>query len=409
MSRTHLSFHRLTVVDEGDEVVIGRPDTDSYAVFPQSAGELLVKLCDGMSISEAADWYEAREGEPVDMDDFVDTLTELGFLRDSPDNTEQPAPAATPVRLVWLGRALFAPAAMACYVALAVCCAWVLITVPQVRPQPLNLFFTDSLLVIEVILLIGGTVGMGIHEGFHVLAGRRLGMPSRLSIGARLYFVVFETTLQGLLGVPRRKRYLPFLAGMLADGVLFCALTLIAALLHDPSQVLPWSGRLALALAFLTMLRFAWQFYFFLRTDLYYVVTTALGCQDLHGATRAYLHNRLRRFVFRRWSEVDETAWTERDRRFVPVYGPLMIGGVVVLLGMAAVAMLPAALKALDMLAEGLFGSGAVARVLDAVAFLILGFAPVTVALGIHVRAWLRRLNRRRSNSAQGLAQKGNP
>jgi hypothetical protein len=166
-----------------------------------------------------------------------------------------------------------------------------------------------------------------------------------------------------------------------------------------------------LALAFLTMLRFAWQFYFFLRTDLYYVITTALGCQDLHGATRAYLHNRLRRRIFRRWSEVDETLWTERDRRFVPVYAPLMIGGVVILLGMAAVAMLPAAFQALGMLVDGLFSGGAGPRVWDSVAFLIFGFAPITVALGIHIRAWLRRIRQPRSSSdsAQAMAQKGNP
>jgi hypothetical protein len=407
MTRTHLAFHRLTIVDEGDEVVIGRPDTDSYAVFPKSAAELLVKLRDGMSMAEAADWYEASEGEPVDMDDFIDTLAELGFLR---DNAEEPGLATASASFTWLGRAMFSPAALTCYAALVVCCAWVLVTVPQVRPRPANLFFTNSLLVIEVTLLVGGTIGMGIHEGFHVLAGRRLGMPSRLSVGARLYFVVFETTLQGLLGVPRRQRYLPFLAGMLADAVMFCALTMIAVLTRDPAGALPWPGRLALALAFLTMLRFAWQFYFFLRTDLYYVITTALGCQDLHGATRAYLRNQLRRLIFRRWSEVDETAWTERDRRFVPFYTPLMIGGVVILLGMAAVALLPAALQALGMLVDGLFSGGAGPRVWDAVGFLIFGFAPIIVALGIHIRTWLRRIHRQTpsSDTAQAMAQKGN-
>jgi hypothetical protein len=405
MTRTHLAFHRLTVVDEGDEVVIGRPDTDSYAVFPRTAAEMLVKLMAGTSTAEAADWYEASEGEPVDMDDFLDTLAELGFLR---DDTEEPGTATAPVSLAWLGRAAFSPVALTCYAALVVCCAWVLVTVPQVRPRPANLFFTNSLLVIEVTLLVGGTIGMGIHEGFHVLAGRRLGMPSRLSVGARLYFVVFETTLQGLLGVPRRQRYLPFLAGMLADAVLFCALTMIAALTGDPAGALPWPGRLARALAFLTMLRFAWQFYFFLRTDLYYVVTTALGCQDLHGATRAHLHNLLRRLIFRRWSEVDEAAWTERDRRFVPFYTPLMLGGVVVLLGMAAVALLPAALQALGMLVDGLLSGGVGPRVWDAVGFLVFGFAPITVALGIHLRTWLRRIRLRTPDTAHAMAQKGN-
>jgi hypothetical protein len=389
MTETHLAFHHLTILHEGDEAVIGRPETDSYAVFPKSGAALLIKLQEGMSLSGAAHWYETSEGDPIDMEDFVATLRELGFVRD--ENAEDHYLDGKPVSLVWLGNALFRPVALACYTLLAAGCAWALATVPEVRPQPRNLFFSNSLLLVEVTLLAGGTIGIGIHEGFHVLAGRRLGLPSRLRVSTRLYFIVFETRLRGLLGVPKRQRYLPFLAGMLADVLLFSVFTLVAAITYHPDEMLPWPGRLALALAYLTMLRLAWQFYFFLRTDLYYVISTMLSCQDLHGAACARLHNLSRRVIFRYWPEVDESAWTERDRRMAVWYAPFLVVGVVILLGMAAVALIPAVLQAFSRVIDGLLAGAAQPHFWDSVAFLILGFAPITVALALQARGWARR------------------
>ena len=108
-------------------------------------------------------------------------------------------------------------------------------------------------------------------------------MPSRLGVNRRLYFFVFETRLDGLLGLPRRQRYLPFFAGMLADVLVASGLTLAAlAGLHGASYgAMSWPARLALAIAYTTLLRVAWQLFVFLRTDPYFALTTALGCTNL--------------------------------------------------------------------------------------------------------------------------------
>jgi hypothetical protein len=41
-ARTRLALYPLTFVDEGDQVVIGRTDTDSFAVFPPHAAAALL-------------------------------------------------------------------------------------------------------------------------------------------------------------------------------------------------------------------------------------------------------------------------------------------------------------------------------------------------------------------------------
>ena len=77
-----LALHPLSFVEQGEDVVVGRIDTGSYAVLPPDGAHLLRKLSDGMTVDEAADWYEATYDEAVDMTEFVEALTELGFVSD---------------------------------------------------------------------------------------------------------------------------------------------------------------------------------------------------------------------------------------------------------------------------------------------------------------------------------------
>jgi hypothetical protein len=326
-----LEFHRLTFVDEPDGVVVGRADTQSYAMLPGDGAALLRRLTAGMPSDTAAEWYRAEFGEPVDMADFIATLRELGFVRNDSDQPTEPAR----LRFQRLGRLAFSPPAWLVYTALVIACVVVMVTHPEVRPHARNVFFVPSLVVVQTSLLLAQLPAVWWHEWFHVLAGRRRGLPTRLALSRRLYFVVVETHLDGLYGVPRRQRYLPFLAGMLADTLLFSVLTLAA--LGGSS----WIARLALAVAYTIVLRLAWQFYVFLRTDLYYVLTTLLGCVNPHEATSAYLRRKLCWLPGVRPPAEDESAWSPRDRRAAPWFALLTLGGVASLLATVALAVVP--------------------------------------------------------------------
>src|SRR6202044_958767 len=108
---------------------------------------------------------------------------------------------------------------------------WIVATIrtPDLLPENHNIFFTKYISIIELVTFLGQFPLLLLHESFPAVAGRRLGLKSSLSIGRRLYYVVFLTNLDGLVTVPRRKRYLPMLAGMLADVLVASILTLIAA------------------------------------------------------------------------------------------------------------------------------------------------------------------------------------
>jgi hypothetical protein len=363
---THLEFHPLTFAEEPDGVTVGRSDIASYALLPTDGAELLRRLTGGMPVQEAADWYRAEFGERIDMADFVDSLRELGFVRADGEASA----SIRPVRLRALGKAVFSPVAWVCYAVLAGAAVVAMVSEPELRPRVHNVFFSPSLVLVQLVLAAVQLPAVLWHESLHMLAGRRLGLPTRLGVGRRWYYFVFETELNSLLGVPRAKRYLPFLAGMVGDLLLACLLTLLAA--ADLPGGLSWVGRLALAVAYLTLLRLAWQFYLFLRTDLYYVLTTALGCTNPHEATTAYLRAKLLWLPGVRLSTVDSQDFSPRDRKVAPWFAVITAAGVAFLVVTAVFVVLPMLLEFTHRVGAALSGGAARAGFWDSLLSLVL-------------------------------------
>src|SRR4051812_32966731 len=79
---TRVRLHYLTFVDEGDEVLVGRPDTEAYAVLPADGAQLLRRLRDH-SVPEAVAWYEQAYQETPDIESFLEDLRDLGFIREA--------------------------------------------------------------------------------------------------------------------------------------------------------------------------------------------------------------------------------------------------------------------------------------------------------------------------------------
>ena len=388
MQPTRLDFHPLTFVPEGAEVLVGRPDTEAYSVLPADGAALLKQMVNGMPPDAAADWYARTYGEVIDLVEFVADLNELGFLRhDTP-----PTLPAGPVRLRWLGRMLFSRLAFCCYAAVVCAACVMMIYHPELRPNANQVFFTRSLLLVQIVILFGQVPWLLLHESFHVLAGRRLGLPSELGIGTRLHvFVVVETRMNGLLGVPRRKRYLPFLAGMILDLVAVGGLELVAYTLRDGHGGFSLGGRLAQAMAFPILVRFAYQFQLFLQTDVYFVFATALGCHDLHAATRAVVGNWPRRLTGRHDKLVDLHQWSERDRRVARWYAPFFAVGVVVLLGVWLLGVLPVLVGTVQLMIRGLTAPVHGLNFWDTALFAAINIAQLAFYFYVTARNYIRR------------------
>jgi|ERR1022692_247013 hypothetical protein len=349
---SRLALYPLTYVNEGDQIIIGRSDVDSFAVFSADAAGLVRRLATGEDLAAAGAWYLAAHGEPADLGDLVAVLRELDFVIPAgppvprPAGASQPPLAGGPVRWQRLGRAALSPVALSGYAAGVAVAVYLMMTTPALRPGPSTVFFSRSLLVVLGVTLGAQAVGVTWHEAFHVLAGRRIGLPSRLSVGRRLYFVVIQTTLTGLMGLPARRRILPFCAGLIADAVAVSVLIGLAdagRLAGWPS----WLGRTAVGLAYLTILRMLWQAMFFMETDLCHVLASLLRCPDLHKMTREYLRNRYARLRERALGRpplgpaIDESGWSARDTKIARRYAPFVLLGSALLIGSAVFTSVP--------------------------------------------------------------------
>jgi hypothetical protein len=395
-----LRLHPLTYLDEGDDVTVGRADIDSYGLFPPDGAALLRQLETGTSPADAATWYREQYGEHVDIEEFLEVLDELDLVvRDGEE-----AAGVREVKWQRLGRALFSPLAWFAYAALVGAAIVEMVRKPAVAPTYQHLFFTrSSLTILTLGIVLGQVPWMLLHEAFHALAGRRLGLNSKLGIGRRFYYLVFTTALDGLVAVPRRKRYLPMLAGMLLDVLVIAGLTVAADALSGATGFGALAYKLFLCMAFGVVLRLAWQFYFFLRTDLYFLAMTVLGCNDLQTVSRQLLANRVNRLLGRRQHLVDEASWTPRDRDVARWYSWLMVAGYAFLTLLIFIAMIPAAIRITEIAVHRLTKNLSVLSGIDFVVFLLLNFSEFLVAGYLALRSY------RRSRATATAARLGLP
>lgn len=332
---------QLTFVPDGDDVVVGHPGTDAYVVLTPDGALTAQRLADGYTPTEVGDWYQREYGEPLDIDDFIASLTESGLYPFE-------SVALRPVGWQRVARAVFSPVTALSLLALMAVAVWCVSERPRLFPHPNNVFFTRSALAVALLAAIGQPPLLLVHEAGHALAARKLGLPSRLRISRRLYFLVFETHIPGLLGVPRRRRYLCLLAGMLADLTVVAALTTTAGLLFEVQSRDSFVGRLCLAIVYPVCLRLAVQFVVMLRTDVYYIAATALRCHDLQGVATAIVRNAVARACRRpRW-RVSLDSWTERDVTVGRWYAPVWTSGIAVLLAVWVVGVAPVLIKLVE-------------------------------------------------------------
>lgn len=289
-----LRLHPLTTTAQGDRVVVGNPATGRFVALPEVGARALALLGEGRTVAEVEHAVTAPgAAEPVDVLAFARSLVGLGFVA-SVDEADVPVAApqdrpggwvvAPRARARWLfGRTAAVLAALAALVAVVV-----MLTVDRVRPDPLDVFFLPSAAQSLAVVTLVTYVLAGLHELAHVMAAAALGVPARLRVTRRLYFLTFETNLTGLWALPPRRRVGPLLAGMGFD-----ALVLLAALLLRAAGVGPDAFLAAVVVVELSAL--VVQLFVFLRSDVYAVMTALLGCTVLDRTTRLLLRRSVRR------------------------------------------------------------------------------------------------------------------
>jgi putative peptide zinc metalloprotease protein len=325
---------------DGEEVVIGRPDTNVFLSLPEEAVEILDNLSNGKTVGEAqAEFARAHSIEP-DIDGLLQALEQRGFIRPRGKNAPEvnlPAranrQAGKPVRYhftqipVATARRFFGPVPMTIYLATIAAALVIAAMHPSLIPRPGDLKFTEhrTAKIVTLSLIVYGTIFL--HEFAHLLAARAQGVKSRIGISNRLWVLVAETDMTGLWAVPSGQRYLPVLAGPLLDA--FSASVLFILLYLQSWGVLalaPNLSQLFRALIFIYLFRLLWQCFLFVRTDFYFVLTTFFGCKNLMKDTQVFIYNLFRRAIGSK-NLTDQSYLPPRERRVVRLYSVLWVAG----------------------------------------------------------------------------------
>jgi hypothetical protein len=311
--KSDLSF--LSVVADGpDDYVIGNGET--FVNVPGVAAAVIAALDGTRTAAEARARVLAEQGVDVDVAEFVTGLEGAGLLS-RPERPPNLWDRIRPGHVAWL----FSRPAHAVLILLTACAVAAVVADPGVLPGFSSLVWSSSL-TFTVAFAAGSWLLVLVHELGHIAAARSLGVRAELSLGTRLQFLVVQTRITGIWGVPRRARYRAYLAGMRLDWFLVCA------------------GACALYVAELPLVRLvmliclsqiAWQFLFFMRTDVYYAFANASGNKNLMADAQAYL----------RAGPARRAGQAVRPRRSVRVYAWFLVAGRVLGLGFFALYTVP--------------------------------------------------------------------
>jgi len=326
---------RLAVARDGDECVLGRPDLGIYVAVPEPGAVLVETLQSGGTLADATAAASQAAGAEVDGQDFLDGLAAAGLL----DTSAGPAGGTSqaPRRVRWIegvrpetARRLFGGTAWTLYGLAAAFAAGVLLLRPDLRPSfEHSWWLPDPVLSVLVLLPVWFVLG-AIHEAWHWLAGRAVGVPAVFRVSYRGAFLVFETDLTQIATTPRRRRYGPFLAGMAVDSVWLTIALGLRRANREGALALPGPlDRLLAALVLVLVVGIVWQFAaVFMRSDMYAVLANALRCHDLYRATFLTTKDRLWRLTEAEAGEL--SSMSEHDRRVARWFGVVYLAGMIV-------------------------------------------------------------------------------
>lgn len=150
------------------------------------------------------------------------------------------------------------------------------------------------------------------HEIAHLAVAKIYGLKGELRLAHRLNFLVAETDFPGIYSVSKAKRITIFLSGIIVD----MATTSMLYFLYLQNKEIVILKQFIL----LEWLSILWQFFFYMKTDIYYVVKEIVGIPDLYTYSKEKIVSFLKREQF-------TPVLTERENVIVSVYAGILFFG----------------------------------------------------------------------------------
>jgi len=360
-----IELRKLSITSDDGSFMVGDLARGEFIEVPEIAVIVIEALRDGSTIAEAARLAHAHAGAEVDVAGFVADLRDVGFVTSidgiaiasgGQELTDGGRAGAVAARLA---RPLYSLPAMVIYGLLFAGCVVALTAVPWLRPGYGQLFFVSNPVLSIALLNVVTMPLLILHEVAHWLGARAEGIPARITLTRRYYFMVAQTDLTGLWALPPRRRLAPLLAGLAFETVTTVVLLGGLAAAHlGWWHPLPTVSRLIAALVLVQVFSISFQFALFMRTDLYAVLITCLGCRNLSRVSRLTMKGWYRRRTAA--EEAELAAADQRDKAVARWYGWVQAGGAALVAFYFAVFFAPATVYLIRWIVTGLATSSPV-------------------------------------------------
>ncbi|MFH1236873.1 MAG: PqqD family peptide modification chaperone [Candidatus Aenigmatarchaeota archaeon] len=288
-----IRFFRISSRKDGDEYIIGRQETEDYVGVPETGLEIIRLLQAGKTVEQAAKAARKKYGRTFDVKGFVRELAQDGLVRSIGGTALKERkkahylfPWLKPRHVSWL----FSKPAYFAYVMFVTFAIFLVIANPDYVPRYEDFFFSQSYTFIAAVSFVLGIIMVTRHEFSHFLAAISCGIKADFGIDYRLYYLVAVTDVTNVWRLPRIKRLRIYFAGMASD-VLFISLFIFAMFLSDTSVMpIPYNAYLVLRyLVLMEILGLAWQFMFFMKTDIYLILENLLKTEGLYEKSLKFI------------------------------------------------------------------------------------------------------------------------
>ncbi|MCM3665262.1 hypothetical protein M3204_12660 [Mesobacillus subterraneus] len=371
-----------------------RKDKKHYIVEDTMTGEFyeMPKVCiDAIELIDQSKPLDVIENElkerypeeVVYIIDFIHQLLELELV--SKLNGEEITRIVEPkdnTGFTWIpssiGCFFFHSISAKLYIGLLAASIGMLLINPGLFPRYTDLFVFDLMLKNVAAWLFISFLLVLLHELGHVLAMRSEGLPAKIELGHRLFFVVLETDMSQVWKLPAEKRNKLYLAGMYFDmAVLFLALTVQFFQMEGTV----FNGLLKIVVLD-TFIRLTYQAAVFMKTDLYYVIENKTGCYNLMENGQNFLAKWLP------FLKVSQTETFTGEEKIVRRYAGFYITGVAITMAITAYYYIPQLFFAVDqIMLPGFTESISSIRFWDSVVFLL----QIVLVMGLLLYSWTKK------------------
>lgn len=150
-------------------------------------------------------------------------------------------------------------------------------------PKPIDFFWHPRLSIALLTYFLISWIMVYFHEFAHFATARFFGAKGGFRFSHRLYFLVVETWFPDIYALHEYKRIAIFMSGIITDLAIVGISYLLLTYQHFFPFLSPLFFIFIRQIVLLQWLTILWQFYFFMQTDLYYVIKDLLHIGNLYS------------------------------------------------------------------------------------------------------------------------------